>query len=242
MGTQSTKTARRPAKASRGTKKTAKNSSADKSARTSLKKPASKSSRRVAATTTRGARPATASFVAKAAAKPKSAGKAPAKPAVGVSKPVSKAVAVAKPIVVKPQSKAEAKAEPKAAAKTLSKNLSKTVSKIAAQIAAKMASGKESAKQAPKIATKEATPAPKMIRTYSPPVQPAAPELPIVRHKYSVGETVYFTSPNFGRAAASGTYTVIKLLPSESDDYQYRIKSSGEAFERVAKESQLDRV
>ena len=81
-----------------------------------------------------------------------------------------------------------------------------------------------------------------MIRTYSPPVQPAAPELPIVRHKYSVGETVYFTSPNFGRAAASGTYTVIKLLPSESDDYQYRIKSSGEAFERVAKESQLDRV
>ncbi|MDO9413053.1 MAG: hypothetical protein Q7T81_10820 [Pseudolabrys sp.] len=63
-----------------------------------------------------------------------------------------------------------------------------------------------------------------------------------MRHKYSVGETVYFTSPNFGRAAASGTYTVVKQLPSESDDYQYRIKSSGEAFERVAKESQLDRV
>ncbi|MDI1346628.1 MAG: hypothetical protein PSV22_21410 [Pseudolabrys sp.] len=63
-----------------------------------------------------------------------------------------------------------------------------------------------------------------------------------MRHKYQVGETVYFTSPNFGRAAASGTYMVIKLLPSESDDYQYRIKSSGEAFERVAKESQLDRV
>ncbi len=81
-----------------------------------------------------------------------------------------------------------------------------------------------------------------MIRTYSPPMQPAEPELPVVRHKYQVGETVYFTSPNFGRTAASGTYTVIKLLPSESDDYQYRIKSSGEAFERVAKESQLDRV
>ena len=74
------------------------------------------------------------------------------------------------------------------------------------------------------------------------PVQPAEPEVPVVRHKYQVGETVYFTSPNFGRASASGTYTVIKLLPSESDDYQYRIKSSGEAFERVAKESQLDRV
>ena len=73
-------------------------------------------------------------------------------------------------------------------------------------------------------------------------MQPVAPETPVVRHKYQVGETVYFTSPNFGRTAASGTYTVIKQLPSESDDYQYRIKSSGEAFERVAKESQLDRV
>jgi hypothetical protein len=111
--------------------------------------------------------------------------------------------------------------------------VSKTVSKIAAGIAAKISS-------AAKAASKEA--APKIIRTYSPPVQPAAPELPIVRHKYQVGETVYFTSPNVGRTAASGTYTVVKQLPSESDDYQYRIKSSGEAFERVAKESQLDRV
>jgi hypothetical protein len=34
---------------------------------------------------------------------------------------------------------------------------------------------------------------------------------------------------------------VVKLLPSEGDDYQYRIKSTGEAFERVAKESQLER-
>ncbi len=53
---------------------------------------------------------------------------------------------------------------------------------------------------------------------------------------------VYYTSPTFGRAAATGSYTVVKLLPSEGDDYQYRIKSSGEAFERVAKESQLDKT
>ena len=142
----------------------------------------------------------------------------------------TKPISAKPPILAKPMSKAETKAAAKSAAKTLSK----TVSKIAAQIAAKVASSKD--------AVKEAAAAPKMIRTYSPPVQPAAPELPIVRHKYTVGETVYFTSPNFGRAAASGTYTVIKLLPSESDDYQYRIKSSGEAFERVAKESQLVRV
>ena len=82
----------------------------------------------------------------------------------------------------------------------------------------------------------------KMIRTFSPPVQPAAPDLPIRSHRYQVGEVVYYTSPTFGRTAASGNYTVVKLLPSEGDDYQYRIKSSGEAFERVAKESQLDKA
>jgi hypothetical protein len=83
----------------------------------------------------------------------------------------------------------------------------------------------------------------KMIRTASPPVQPmAAHEILIRAHKYRVGEIVYYTSPTFGRAAATGSYTVVKLLPSEGDDYQYRIKSSGEAFERVAKESQLDRA
>jgi len=81
-----------------------------------------------------------------------------------------------------------------------------------------------------------------MIRTVSPPVQPAAPQVVVHPHKYRVGETVYYTSPSFGRAAATGSYTVVKLLPSDGEDYQYRIKSSGEAFERVAKESQLDRV
>jgi hypothetical protein len=60
-----------------------------------------------------------------------------------------------------------------------------------------------------------------------------------LKHKYSVGETVYFTASNVVRPAASGTYHVVRLLPTEGDDCQYRIKSSTEAFERVAKESQL---
>ena len=58
-------------------------------------------------------------------------------------------------------------------------------------------------------------------------------------HKYRVGETVYFTASNVSRPAASGTYEVIRLLPTDGDDCQYRIKSITEAFERVAKESQL---
>jgi hypothetical protein len=83
----------------------------------------------------------------------------------------------------------------------------------------------------------------KIIRTASPPVQPVAASQPILlrSHKYHVGDVVYYTSPSFGRAAATGSYTVIKQLPSEGDDYQYRIKNTEEAFERVAKESQLDR-
>jgi hypothetical protein len=58
-------------------------------------------------------------------------------------------------------------------------------------------------------------------------------------HKFSVGSTVYFTASNVARPAASGTYEVVRLLPTDGEDCQYRIKSSTEAFERVAKESQL---
>jgi len=54
-----------------------------------------------------------------------------------------------------------------------------------------------------------------------------------------VGTRVFFTASNIARPAASGSYEVIRLLPTEGDDCQYRIKSSTEAFERVAKESQL---
>jgi len=73
-----------------------------------------------------------------------------------------------------------------------------------------------------------------------------ATQLPLRRvalkgHKFSIGQTVYFTSGPMGRAGANGSYKIVKLLPSDGDDYQYRIKSAGEAFERVAKESQLDR-
>jgi hypothetical protein len=61
-----------------------------------------------------------------------------------------------------------------------------------------------------------------------------------LKHKFGVGECVYFTASNVARPAASGTYEVIRLLPTDGDDCQYRIKNSTEAFERVAKESQLE--
>jgi hypothetical protein len=60
-------------------------------------------------------------------------------------------------------------------------------------------------------------------------------------HKFHVGQAVYFTAGTMSRPGASGSYKVVKLLPSDGDEHQYRIKSAGEAFERVAKESQLER-
>lgn len=59
-------------------------------------------------------------------------------------------------------------------------------------------------------------------------------------HKFRVGQAVLFTSSPITRPGASGSYKVVRLLPSDGEDYQYRIKSSDEAFERVAKESQLE--
>ena len=70
--------------------------------------------------------------------------------------------------------------------------------------------------------------------------QIAMPGAMLRAHKFRVGQTVLYTSSPITRPGASGTYKVVKLLPSDGDDYQYRIKNSGEAFERVAKESQLE--
>jgi hypothetical protein len=67
-------------------------------------------------------------------------------------------------------------------------------------------------------------------------------ESPMLKtHKFQIGQTVYFTSRPVGQMAANDIYRIVKLLPSDGDDHQYRIKSANEAFERVAKESQLDR-
>lgn len=66
-------------------------------------------------------------------------------------------------------------------------------------------------------------------------------ELKEQEHKFEIGQTVYFTSRPIGHMAANSTYRIVKLLPSDGDDYQYRIKSTAETFERVAKEHQLDR-
>jgi hypothetical protein len=61
-------------------------------------------------------------------------------------------------------------------------------------------------------------------------------------HRFAVGQTVYLRPLRYDRAATpAGSYRITRLMPEESGDLQYRIKSVRDAHERVAKESQLDR-
>ena len=60
-------------------------------------------------------------------------------------------------------------------------------------------------------------------------------------HCYAVGQTVRFVS-RFSNGALSGGYEVMRLLPEEAGEPRYRLKSVHESYERVAAESQLQRM
>ena len=62
-------------------------------------------------------------------------------------------------------------------------------------------------------------------------------EAVLALHRFRVGESVHFTSGMAGRGGASGVYEVVRLLPQEGDEQQYRIKSATEPHERVASKS-----
>lgn len=58
-------------------------------------------------------------------------------------------------------------------------------------------------------------------------------------HKFKVGQTVDYSPGRLGMPVLSREYKIVRLLPAEGGDNQYRIKSAAETFERIAKESQL---
>jgi hypothetical protein len=61
-------------------------------------------------------------------------------------------------------------------------------------------------------------------------------------HRYSIGQSVRFSSGIVGRPGAGGTYKILHVLPNEGGENSYRIKSGSEPHERVARESQLERA
>ncbi|MCC6946246.1 MAG: hypothetical protein IT539_00630 [Bradyrhizobiaceae bacterium] len=63
----------------------------------------------------------------------------------------------------------------------------------------------------------------------------------MTKNRFRVGESVRYTSNTVGRPGARDGYTIVRVLPPENGEQQYRIKSASEAHERVAQESQLER-
>ena len=61
-------------------------------------------------------------------------------------------------------------------------------------------------------------------------------------HTFKVGQTVNYTARFIGTVRADAIFKITRLLPAEDDERQYRIRSASEPYERVAKESQLDRA
>jgi hypothetical protein len=65
-------------------------------------------------------------------------------------------------------------------------------------------------------------------------------EAVIQMHKFQVGQLVQFNPDRKERTSApSGPYEVTKKLPHNGQEYEYRIKSAREEYERTARESQL---
>jgi hypothetical protein len=58
-------------------------------------------------------------------------------------------------------------------------------------------------------------------------------------HKFAVGQTVRFSPDSRSPATVRGSYKILRLLPAEANDHQYRVKSTLDGHERVVKESQL---
>ena len=58
------------------------------------------------------------------------------------------------------------------------------------------------------------------------------------RHRFKVGDTVR-VSQRVNPHIPAGSYKVVRLLPAEGRDHQYRLQSSLDGRERVVRESDL---
>lgn len=58
-------------------------------------------------------------------------------------------------------------------------------------------------------------------------------------HRYKVGSVVRFTPSGLDKQAPAGSYQIVRQLPPDGSDNQYRVKSSSDGHERVVRESQL---
>jgi hypothetical protein len=61
-------------------------------------------------------------------------------------------------------------------------------------------------------------------------------------HKFKVGQSVNYLAGTYGREPRSGVFKVMQCLPPQGGDYQYRIRGANEPHDRVARESELERM
>jgi len=60
-------------------------------------------------------------------------------------------------------------------------------------------------------------------------------------HSFTVGQRLEFDPGKFDGTGARGTYMVVRLLPNDGSDREYRVRNTRDGHERVVRESQLRR-
>jgi hypothetical protein len=60
-------------------------------------------------------------------------------------------------------------------------------------------------------------------------------------HSFAVGQSIELALHRFDGSAPPGLYTVVRLLPNDGSDREYRVKNVRDGHERVVRESQIRR-
>lgn len=75
--------------------------------------------------------------------------------------------------------------------------------------------------------------------------RPAAPPKKanetMTAHRFQIGDIVEFTNSHVVLPVPSASCQIVRLLSTDGDDPQYRVKCPTEDFERVVRESQLSK-
>lgn len=58
-------------------------------------------------------------------------------------------------------------------------------------------------------------------------------------HGYAIGQSVELTPGRLDGNVPRGTYTILRLLPNDAADREYRVRNARDGHERVVRESQL---
>ena len=58
-------------------------------------------------------------------------------------------------------------------------------------------------------------------------------------HGFIIGQSVELTPGRLDGNVPRGTYTILRLLPNDAADREYRVRNARDGHERVVRESQL---